>query len=75
MVFSVDVVRGSYAFNAPSDLDYYGTFDADWAVLDDVELTEEEEREVLDEIDRRYSEWEARNVDFEDQNAWYRERF
>jgi len=27
-------VRGSYSYNAPSDLDYYGYTEAEWEVLD-----------------------------------------
>jgi hypothetical protein len=27
-------VRGSYSYNAPSDMDYYGYTESDWEVLD-----------------------------------------
>jgi hypothetical protein len=29
-----DCVQGSYSYNAPSDVDYYGYRDAEWEVLD-----------------------------------------
>ncbi len=29
-----DSVRGSYSYNAPSDMDYYGYTESEWDVLD-----------------------------------------
>ena len=33
-VLSFDSVRGSYSYNAPSDMDYYGYTESEWEVLD-----------------------------------------
>ena len=33
-VLSFDSVRGSYSYNAPSDVDYYGYTEVEWEVLD-----------------------------------------
>lgn len=33
-VVSFDSVRGSYSYNAPSDMDYYGYTESEWDVLD-----------------------------------------
>jgi hypothetical protein len=33
-VLSFDSVRGSYSYNAPSDMDYYGYTESEWDVLD-----------------------------------------
>ena len=33
-VTEYDSVKGSYSYNAASDLDYYGYTDCDWEVLD-----------------------------------------
>jgi hypothetical protein len=33
-VTDYESVRGSYSYNAPSDMDYYGYSEAEWVVLD-----------------------------------------
>ena len=33
-VLSFDSVQGSYSYNAPSDMDYYGYTESEWDVLD-----------------------------------------
>jgi hypothetical protein len=33
-VIEFSSVRGSYSYNAPSDMDYYGYTESDWEVLD-----------------------------------------
>lgn len=33
-VLSFDSVQGSYSYNAPSDMDYYGYSESEWDVLD-----------------------------------------
>jgi hypothetical protein len=33
-VMEFSSVRGSYSYNAPSDMDYYGYTESDWEVLD-----------------------------------------
>lgn len=58
-------VRGSYSYNAESDMDYYGYSDSDWEVLDrrgrpatwlERKLTKEDRQRIEEEIEKTITE-------------------
>jgi hypothetical protein len=58
-------VRGSYSYNAASDMDYYGYSDSDWEVLDrrgrpatwlERKLTKEDRQRIEEEIEKTITE-------------------
>ena len=58
-VLSFDSVQGSYSYNAPSDMDYYGYTESEWDVLDrrgrpaawlESKLTDDDRQRIEQEI-------------------------
>jgi hypothetical protein len=58
-VLSFDSVQGSYSYNAPSDMDYYGYTESEWDVLDrrgrpaawlECKLTDDDRQRIEQEI-------------------------
>jgi len=59
-----ECVRGSYSYNAASDMDYYGYNDAEWEVLDrkgykaawlERKVTDADTRRIEAEIDQYFN--------------------
>jgi hypothetical protein len=68
-VTDCDIVKGSYSYNAPSDMDYYGYEDIEWIVLDrkgyvanwlSKKTTSQDEDRIMTEIREMHSDRQSR---------------